>query len=165
MGKKSDSGAARAARVPAVVTYEVVLDDGTFHITANYADGSADNYDLSPSDETFNTFAAFGLKQYLAGRVSAHTKDAAKAVEMTAATIGAIGDGNVSFGRKRSAKQHAPLVRALAEVKGISEDEAEARLADKTTGFKLSLRRDPAVAAALVKFENGKGSAGLLDQV
>lgn len=168
MSKKQTTAAEvpQASRKPSAVTFSVELVEGVFEVRATYKDGAVDYHTVSASDSQLELFAALGLKTYLANKVSAKTKTIETAFAATQRTLTSISNGELVIGRPTATKQESPLVRALADVKGVDVAEAKLMLADKSTGFKLSLRREPAIAAALVKYETEReGKPSLLDEL
>lgn len=159
MGKQQTEAPARIKK-PAAVHFSVTLVDGAFEVTANYSDGTKETHVASTSQ--IDEFASLGLRAYLNNRVQG--RDLSAAAKIVGDAMSAVADGKAKFDRKAGPKEAPALVRALADVKGISIEEAAAKLADKPTGFKLSLRREPAIAAALVKYEKTE-STGVLDQM
>lgn len=129
-------------------------EGGGFTHTLKFTNGQTRVVAFAPEHGLYQQFAAHGAKAKLLA--SANSADEAdKAVEKVDNLVDGFDEGKWSL--LGEGKKYSPLVRALAEVKGVSEDDAEAVVKGLSKSQQAKLRATERIATIIsrIKAEDG----------
>lgn len=151
---------AKQAKVEVETTHH---EDGGFTHTLRFTNGQVRTVAVAPDHELFGQFAAHGAKAKLLATANA-ADDADVATEKVDALVDAFDEGKWSLVGE-GAPKHTPLVRALAQLKGIEPDAAEVIVKGLTKGQQAKLRGTERIATIIASLKKGHEDEadGLLD--
>jgi len=141
----------------------IIHDDGGFTHTLNYTNGHTRVFSVAPDHELYARFAAAGAKGKILGAANS-ADDSDKAVTKVDALLDAFDEGEWSLVGEGGPK-YSPLVRALAELKGISEGEANTIVKGLTKSQQAKLRRTERIATLIAKFKGETDGDAVLDDL
>lgn len=145
------------AKRQAKVEVETQLhEDGGFTHTMKFTNGQTRQIAFAPDHDLYQQFAAHGAKAKLLA--SANSADEAdEAVKKVDKLVDGFDEGKWSL--LGEGKKYSPLVRALAEVKGVSEDEAEEVVKSLSKGEQAKLRATTRISTVISRIKAEEGAS------
>lgn len=132
-------------------------EDGGFTHTLTFTNGQSREVAFAPDHDLYQQFAAHGAKAKLLA--SANSADEAdEAVKKVDKLVDGFDEGKWSLLGEGKSK-YSPLTRALAEVKGVSEEEAEATVKGLSKSQQAKLRATTRIASVIARIKAEEGAA------
>lgn len=134
------------------------LPDGGFIHELTYTNGQKRTVAIAPDHELYHQFAAHGSKAKLLASANS-ADDADTAVQKVDALVDAFDEGKWSLLGEGSPK-FTPLVRALAELKGIKPEDADVIVKGLSKSAQAKLRGTERIATLIASYKKNAVSEG-----
>jgi hypothetical protein len=146
-----------ATKQAKVVVETIHHDDGGFTHELRFTNGQVRKVAFSPYHELIQQFAAHGAKAKLLAAANS-ADDADTAVQKVDALVDAFDEGKWSQ-KGEGGSKFTPLVRALAELKGIEPEAADIIVKGLSKSAQAKLRATERIATIIARIKGEEGKA------